>query len=216
MQKSYTKLWICGLVLAAAVGFFASSVIFCTKNSLPPPNAPEAFNPPIENELPEIPKPKFDFKQKMDSALGLSKEQIAKMDSNGRACDSLRRHLNRQIKVAEHELHSILKADSVDEAALRSIRAKLLLLNEKRLDLRIQDVKFFKSVLTKEQNLKFKSLESKFDKMHFQANKRDRAFDKKGNSPHPDFHEHHKADAPHKEHMGPSHRDEAHKMPPRQ
>ncbi|MCR5028274.1 MAG: Spy/CpxP family protein refolding chaperone [Fibrobacter sp.] len=166
MQKSYTLLWICGLVLAAAVGFFASSVVFCAKNPHPP-TAPEISQDKPQNEWRAFKKQqRFNFKHQMDSALGLSKEQIAKLDSNGRACDSLRREMSRQIKLAEQELHTILKADKIDEAALQSTRAKLLLLNETRLDQRIQDVKFFKSVLTAEQQKKFKAQESKFDKMH--------------------------------------------------
>ena len=129
MQKSYTLLWICGLVLAAAVGFFASSAVFCHKNP-EPPTAPEFAKDKPQNEWHAFKKQRhFNFKHKMDSALGLSKEQIAKLDSNGRACNSFRREMSRQIRLAEQELHTLLKADIIDEAALQSTRAKLLLLN---------------------------------------------------------------------------------------
>ena len=206
MQKSYTLLWICGLVLAAAVGFFASSVVFCHKNP-EPPTAPEFAKDKPQNEWHAFKKQRhFNFKHKMDSALGLSKEQIAKLDSNGRACNAFRREISRQIRLAEQELHTLLKADIIDEAALQSTRAKLLLLNEKRLDQRIQDVKFFKSVLTAEQHKKFKDQPSKFDQMPPRVNRMEQM---QG--------EHPKMDYPNMEgpRMGPPpQRDGAHNSPP--
>lgn len=157
MKKSITILWICGLLLAAAFGFFASSVLFCRQN-VPPPTSPE-FQAKPSHEVPFHKKKKpAAFKQKMDSALGLSQEQIAKLDSNGKACDSLRREMNRKIHGAEKKLHDLLDRSPIDDAAIQSVRAELLLLNEKRLDLRIADIKFFKGVLTGEQIQKLKNL----------------------------------------------------------
>lgn len=157
MKRSITILWICALLLAAAFGFFAGSVLFCRPDA--PPAAEADLQAKPSRDFPFHKKRKTtDFKQKMDSALGLSTEQIALLDSNGRACDSLRREMHRRIHDAEKKLHDLLDRSPIDDAAIQSVRAELLLLNEKRLDLRIADIKFFKGVLTPDQIEKLKSL----------------------------------------------------------
>lgn len=155
MKKSILVLWIGSLVLALAIGFSAASFLFCNKK----PAAPEfkELPPPFDRQA----KKNEGFKQKMDQALGLSEEQIAKLDSNGRACDSLRRDLHKQIRETEHRLHDILDSAESSEADLLSVRAKLLLLNERRLDIRIADIRFFRSVLTPEQFKKLQEMDPK-------------------------------------------------------
>ena len=66
--------------------------------------------------------------------------------------------MKKTIHEKERRLHDILDADSVNEADLQVVRMELLILNEKRLDSRIADIRFFKSVLTPEQKIKLKEL----------------------------------------------------------
>ena len=154
MKKSTTPFWICGIFLAAAASFFASSALLCRE---PPPPPGEFLDPPAPT--PDLPAKKgCDFKRQIDSALGLSAGQIAQLDSNGRACDSIRKEMKKTIREKERRLHDILDADSVSESELQVVRMELLILNEKRLDSRIADIRFFKSVLTPEQKIKLKEL----------------------------------------------------------
>ncbi len=154
MKKNATPFWICGLFLAAATGFFASSALLCHE---PPPPPGEFLDPPSPS--PDFPSKKgCDFKRQIDSALELSPRQIAMLDSNGRACDSIRKEMKKTIREKEWRLHDILDADSVNESDLQVVRMELLILNEKRLDSRIADIRFFKSVLTPEQKIKLKEL----------------------------------------------------------
>jgi len=205
-QKNYTILWVCGLILAAAVGFFASSVIFCYDK----PQPPAALSAPEQGQ--NIPQKPGNHDKKhlkganlahmMDSALGLSEEQIKNLHENGQKRDSIHRAIHRQIKETEATLHKLLGAESIDEAALQNVRAKLLQLNEERLDQRIEDVKLFKKVLTADQVKKFSELKPVFDKKLPRDEKLE-SFD----SP---------MDGHHKGPMGKPHRDEAHTMPPRE
>lgn len=154
MKRNATPFWICGIFLAAAAGFFASSALLCHE---PPPPPGEFLDPP--SPAPDTPARKdCDFKRQIDSALGLSTRQIAQLDSNGRACDSIRKVMKRTIRDKERRLHDILDADSVSESDLQVVRMELLILNEKRLDSRIADIRFFKSVLTPEQRVKLKEM----------------------------------------------------------
>lgn len=159
-MKNATILWICAVVLSAAAGFFASSAIFGHGNRPSPELDAPQFERSADFRLEKKPHP-AKFKEKMDSALGLSKEQIAKLDSNGKARDSLRREMRKKIRIAEKRLHDLLDSTPFNDADIQSVRAELLLLNEKRLDQRIADIKFFKSVLTKEQSQKLKTLSPK-------------------------------------------------------
>ncbi|MBP5247230.1 MAG: hypothetical protein J6Z31_05160 [Fibrobacter sp.] len=206
MQKNYTIFWICGLVLAAAVGFFASSVLFCHERALPP--APPKAMEQVQDEQPpqkwqglKVQKGK-NIMHMMDSALGLSEDQIKNLHENGHKRDSIHRAIHHQIKETEGQLHKLLGEDQIDEAALKSTRAKLLLLNENRLDQRIEDVRLFKKLLSAEQLKKFSELKPIFDKKAPRGEK----------EKFPDT----LLDEPNHDHMGPPHRDGAHKMPPRQ
>ncbi|PWL04270.1 hypothetical protein [Hallerella porci] len=163
-MNKFKIFWCSGIILAAAAGFFAGSAVFRHEQKIQKNWESDEIHP--GDEFRHFKKPThFEFKQKMDSALGLSKTQQIQLDSNGRTCDSLRREMKKSIRNAEMRLHDILEADSVSEADLLSVRAELLLLNEKRLDQRIADIRFFKSVLTHEQAEKFKSFGKKFEKM---------------------------------------------------
>lgn len=155
MKKSILVLWIGGLILALAIGFSAASFLFCREK----PAVPEFSQLPPPPNFKE--KKSIDFKHQIDSTLGLSEEQKAKLDSNGRACDSLRRVMHDQIREIEGQLRAVLDSAETPEAELLSIRAKLLLLNEQRLDQRIADIRFFKSVLTPEQFQKFQEIDPK-------------------------------------------------------
>lgn len=159
-MKNATILWICAVILSATAGFFANAAIFGHENC--PPPEPKALQSERSADFHHEKKPHpAKFKEKMDSALGLSNEQIAKLDSNGKACDSLRREMRKNIRIAEKRLHDLLDSTPFNEAAIQSVRAELLLLNEKRLDQRIADIKLFKSILTKEQSQKLKELSPK-------------------------------------------------------
>lgn len=213
VQKSYTILWICGLILAAAVGFFASAVIFCNEKPLPPaaPAAQEQFqNGPQQPQDFGMNHPKGrNMAHMMDSALGLSEDQIKILHENGHKRDSVHRAIHRQIKETEATLHQLLGEEKIDEASLQSVRQKLLQLNEERLNQRIEDVKLFKKVLNAEQLQKFSQLkftfESKMPRGEKQGHPNSQMKGPQG--PH---------QGPHMNHMAPPHRDEAHKMPPRE
>lgn len=161
MKKNSTPFWICGLFLAAAIGFFANAALLC-REPPPPPRVP------AENHAPDIGfagKKHRDFKRELDSALGLSKRQIALLDSNALACDSIRKRMKRNIRDKERQLQNLLDADTIDEAKLQVVRMELLILNEKRLDARISDIRFFQSVLAPEQKKMLKEMsrgENKF------------------------------------------------------
>jgi Spy/CpxP family protein refolding chaperone len=164
MKKSHTVFWICGLVLAAAVGFFASSALFCREVPPPPPmDFPKPEAP--EADRPHKDKKADNFKHMVDSALGLSAAQIATLDSNGHACDSIRKEMRAKIHEKEKRLHDLLDADSINEAELQVVRMELLILNEKRLDARIADVRFFKSQLTSEQKKKLREFSPEAKKL---------------------------------------------------
>lgn len=180
MSKSYISILICGLILAFAIGFFAGTTVFC-KNPLKLATAPEEIdNRPEESQNYSAKNFKNDrFKRAIDSALGLSPKQIAKLDSFNQSNRFLRRDMREKIHAAEIRLHDILKSTVMDEAELQSVRAELLLLNEKRLDEKIKYIHFFKSVLTSEQITHFKDLQKEFQGKwptpHFpeQCNKKD-------------------------------------------
>lgn len=160
MKKFSTPFWVCGILLAAALGFFASSALFRCE---PPPHHELFEKPEPEHKKPE--KRFRDFKRELDSALGLSKKQIALLDSNAHACDSIRKQMKRNIRDKERRLQDLLDAETIDEASLQVVRMELLILNEKRLDARISDIRFFQSVLTQEQKKMLKELsrgENKF------------------------------------------------------
>lgn len=161
MKKNSTPFWICGLFLAAAIGFFASAALLCREPPPPPPGYSETPNPNHQFSG----KKHRDFKRELDSALGLSKRQIALLDSNALACDSIRKRMKRNIRDKERQLQDLLDADTIDEAKLQVVRMELLILNEKRLDARISDIRFFQSVLSPEQKKMLKEIsrdENKF------------------------------------------------------
>lgn len=163
MKKNSTPFWICGLIFAAAAGFFASSALLCHE---PPP--PPEYSEPSRPDQDFSGKKDLGIKHQIDSALGLSARQIALLDSNGHACDSIRKEMKKAIHEKERRLHDILDADSVNAADLQVVRMELLILNEKRLDSRIADIQFFKSVLTPAQRIKLKEMPRNQDKpKHF-------------------------------------------------
>ncbi|MCK9181998.1 MAG: Spy/CpxP family protein refolding chaperone [Fibrobacteraceae bacterium] len=181
--NSSSKLFLAsGLILAASVGFFASSVFF---NHSPRPfdnrgPAQEEMQVPREENTARQDGP-LPSKRDIDSILGLSKDQIAKLDSNVKACDSTRKALHQKIRMTERKLHDVLDQNPISEADLKSVRAELLLLNEERLDLRIADIKRFKAVLTPEQNKKLKALQPKFENKYQNKGKNKLGSEGRGN-----------------------------------
>lgn len=168
---------ISGLILAASVGFFVSAIVFRDDNKpryeeqmeigqgdqdLFPGQNGKAFHKNTKNNrgfMMQGPS-----KYKMDSLIGLSKDQIAAMDQHKQASDSLRKALSKKIKDAEIRLHDALNAETISEAELKAIRTDLLTLNEQRLDNRIATIRFFMSTLTPEQNKKVREMHTKMMK----------------------------------------------------
>ena len=174
MNKIFT---ISGLILAASVGFFVSAVVFkgdnrppyeqgmerfqCDRDSFPNGNG-MGFNKYSQNNRGSMMQ--GPPKHKMDSLLGLSKDQIAAMEQHMKASDSLRKALTTKIRNAEFRLHDALNAETISEVDLKAIRTELLTLNEQRLDNKIANVRFFVSTLTPEQNKKLREMHSKMMK----------------------------------------------------
>ena len=167
---------ISGLILAASVGFFVSAVVFnksdnrplyergmerfqCNRDSFPNWNRMGSNKYFPNNRMMQGPS-----KYKMDSLLGLSKDQITAMEQHMKASDSLRKALATKIRDAEFRLHDALNAETISETDLKAIRTELLTLNEQRLDNKIANVRFFVSTLTPEQNKKLQEMHSKMMK----------------------------------------------------
>jgi hypothetical protein len=174
MNKIFT---ISGLILAASVGFFVSAVVFKGDNKLRYEEQmeigqgdPDSF--PGENGMAFHKNAKSNrgfmmqgpSKYKMDSLIGLSKDQIAAMDQHKQASDSLRKALTTKIRDAEFRLHDALDAETISEADLKVIRTDLLTLNEQRLDSRIANIRFFISTLTPEQTKKLRDMDAEMMK----------------------------------------------------
>jgi hypothetical protein len=173
MNKIFT---ISGLILAASVGFFISAVVFksdnrppyeqgmerfqCDRDSFPSGNGmgSDKYSPNNRSMM------RGPSKYKIDSLLGLSKDQTASMEQHMKASNSLRKALTQKIRDAEFRLHDALNAETISESDLKVIRTELLTLNEQRLDHKITDVRFFVSTLTPEQNKKLRELDSKMMK----------------------------------------------------
>lgn len=103
---------------------------------------------------------KFDFKKGpgpefMDSILQVTHEQRAALDQQRIVMDSTFKELRKQKKDAEKALHKAL--DSNDEKQIAAAKASILKAQEALLDHRINGVKNFNKILTKEQLEKFKS-----------------------------------------------------------
>lgn len=103
---------------------------------------------------------KFDFKKGpgpefMDSILQVTHEQKAAFESLRLKTDSTFKELRKQKMEAEKSLHEAL--DSNDEKKIATAKAGILKAQEALLDHRINGVKNFNKILTKEQLEKFKS-----------------------------------------------------------
>ena len=101
---------------------------------------------------------KFDFRKGgefMDSILQVTHEQRAALDQQRIVMDSTFKELRKQKKDAEKALHKAL--DSNDEKQIAAAKASILKAQEALLDHRINGVKNFNKILTKEQLEKFKS-----------------------------------------------------------
>jgi predicted nucleic acid-binding Zn-ribbon protein len=101
---------------------------------------------------------KFDFKKGaefMDSVLQVTHEQKAALEQQRHEMDSTFKALRKQKKDAEKALHEAL--DSNDEKKIATAKAGILKAQEALLDHRINGVKNFNKILTKEQLEKFKS-----------------------------------------------------------
>lgn len=103
---------------------------------------------------------KFDFKKGpdpefMDSILQVTHEQRAALEQQRIVMDSTFKALRKQKKDAEKALHEAL--DSNDEKKIAAAKAGILKAQEALLDHRINGVKNFNKILTKEQLEKFKS-----------------------------------------------------------
>ena len=107
---------------------------------------------------------KFDFKKGeafMDSVLQVTPEQKASLEQQRRVMDSTFKELRKQKKEAEKALREALDAN--DDKKIATAKANILKAQEALLNHRIQGVKAFNKVLSKEQLEKFKAIQ--FDHM---------------------------------------------------
>ena len=107
---------------------------------------------------------KFDFKKGeafMDSMLQVTPEQKATLEQQRRVMDSTFKDLRKQKKEAEKALREALDAN--DDKKIATAKANILKAQEALLNHRIQGVKAFNKVLSKEQLEKFKAIQ--FDHM---------------------------------------------------
>ena len=107
---------------------------------------------------------KFDFKKGaafMDSVLQVTHEQKAALEQQRKLMDSTFKALRKQKKEAEKALREALDAN--DDKKIATAKASILKAQEALLNHRINGVKEFNKILTKEQLEKFKALQ--FDRM---------------------------------------------------
>ncbi len=103
---------------------------------------------------------KFDFKKGadfMDSVLQVTHEQKAAFEKLRVTTDSTFKELRKQKKDAERALHEAL--DSNDDKKIAAAKAEILKAQEALLNHRINGVKEFNKILTKEQLEKFKNFQ---------------------------------------------------------
>ncbi len=115
---------------------------------------------------------KFDFKKGaafMDSVLQVTHEQKAALEQQRKLMDSTFKALRKQKKEAEKALREALDAN--DDKKIAAAKAGILKAQEALLNHRINGVKEFNKILTKEQLEKFKALQFDRIKKH---NKGDR------------------------------------------
>ena len=115
---------------------------------------------------------KFDFKKGaafMDSVLQVTHEQKAALEQQRKLMDSTFKVLRKQKKEAEKALREALDAN--DDKKIATAKASILKAQEALLNHRINGVKEFNKILTKEQLEKFKALQFDRIKKH---NKGDR------------------------------------------
>ena len=103
---------------------------------------------------------KFDFKKGeafMDSMLQVTPEQKATLEQQRKAMDSTFKVLRKQKKEAEKALREALDAN--DDKKIAAAKTNILKAQEALLNHRIQGVKAFNKVLSKEQLEKFKAMQ---------------------------------------------------------
>lgn len=158
MTKS-AKLFIASIILlASSAGFFLGAFAFNN-------NAKKGIDIAVVNESNEAKiqkkhhKDKHTFKAEsayMDSVLQITSEQKAALERQRTSTDSSFKALFKQKKKAEKKLSkALIERDSVNIAAAR---ADVLKAQEAMLDLRIEGVKNWNKILTKEQIEKFRQL----------------------------------------------------------
>ena len=148
MNKSIKLLIASIIILACSVGFFIGATVFQGSFTLKTTDS-KSIERDDSNRRWE--RNRSDRKKNrerrlhssLDSILQLTPEQKVKLDSHRVVNDSLRSISFENFKQAETELQDALAAQPIDENAVEQAKKKLLQLNEKRLDQRIKDIRFF-------------------------------------------------------------------------
>ena len=182
-MNASTKTFIASLIIfACSLGFFIGAFAFndfgsgdCCKKKMEccmrHNNGPHHKGDHFRGEPPRDPNfkgkhfdkkfdKKFDFKKGeafMDSVLQVTPEQKVSLEQQRRVMDSTFKELRKQKKEAEKTLREAL--DSNDDKKITAAKANILKAQEGLLNHRIQGVKEFNKILTKEQLEKFKSLQ---------------------------------------------------------
>ena len=182
-MNASTKTFIASLIIfACSLGFFIGAFAFndfgsgdCCKKKMEccmrHNNGPHHKGDHFHGEQPRDPNfkgkdfdkkfdKKFDFKKGeafMDSVLQVTPEQKASLEQQRRVMDSTFKELRKQKKEAEKALREALDAN--DDKKIATAKANILKAQEALLNHRIQGVKAFNKVLSKEQLEKFKAMQ---------------------------------------------------------
>ncbi|MDR1760214.1 MAG: Spy/CpxP family protein refolding chaperone [Fibrobacter sp.] len=166
-MSSHSKILIASaLLFAASVGFFASAFVFnhspgkmfCSKNT------PAEIQKPFKHSMKKSDFPKKEMKErheKMEKYIGLTEEQKQALKEQKKKKMNARMESKKERQQVEHRLREVLSADSLDEAALKSVKDSLMALNAKELDAKIADVRFWINTLTPEQSAKMRQFHEK-------------------------------------------------------
>lgn len=170
-MKGSAKLLIASIIIfACSIGFFAGALCFgckgmpcmngnppCMQKMMPPPGMPGMKGPgmkgPHGDKGPWAHKKGFRHDM-MDSILQVTPEQKTALEKHRQQMDSSFKALNGQKMAAEKELREALDNGAAEQ--IDAAKAKILSAQEALLAARVEGVKNLKTILTEEQQAKFK------------------------------------------------------------
>ena len=165
-MKGSAKLLIASIIIfACSIGFFAGALCFgckgmpcmngnppCMQKMMPPPGMP-GMKGSHGDKGPWAHKKGFRHDM-MDSILQVTPEQKTALEKHRQQMDSSFKALNGQKMAAEKELREALDNGAAEQ--IDAAKAKILSAQEALLAARVEGVKNLKTILTEEQQAKFK------------------------------------------------------------